>query len=396
MALTPDQTPAAHVRKNNQAYRDDEQARSAMWALAAVTFAYTLVSASCGNVSIALSAWQPGIASLYGGDFGSAHAKDYGASIGSCGYADIPVTAWPFLSIAALPTTGQGYLTGPVQGCGTCYQLTCVDDGPSFNGKCNPGSAEQSVTVQSVDVCPECLPNQFDVQAQTFGRIAPEFNGRIAMQYRRVTCTPDQNIMVRVDGNFNGAWLRVFPYGLAGSGGVQSVSIRSTGSTGSWQTMTNKFGAAWESYSQPPHPSDLQISTDDGQTAVLEGIITDGASGYLTSNVQLSSTPPAWQPTVYVTDFNPTVQPGSTSTAVISQPLGSGAQVQSGQCCDQCFDINFAFSTFSCQQQKAFGHCNATYLTRPVKQQDATLEGLDINQGYCSKTCGRCRCADDE
>lgn len=183
------------------------------------------------NVSVALSAWQPGIASLYGGDFDSPHAKDFGASIGSCGYADIPVATWPFLSIAALPTTGQGYLAGPAQGCGTCYQVTCVDDGPQFNGKCLPGSAGQSVTVQVTDVvfccpwaclsafqlmltarrfaqmvdsCPECQANQFDIQAQTFGRVAPEANGRMAMQYRRVTCTPDGNIRVRVDGNYPG------------------------------------------------------------------------------------------------------------------------------------------------------------------------------------------------
>ena len=103
------------------------------------------------NVSIALSTWQPGIASLYGTDIGTPGATEYGATIGSCGYADIPVTTWPFLSIAALPTTGQGYLAGPAQGCGICYQLTCVDDGPQFAGKCNPGSTEQSVTLQITD-----------------------------------------------------------------------------------------------------------------------------------------------------------------------------------------------------------------------------------------------------
>lgn len=103
------------------------------------------------NVSVALSTWTPGIASLYGGDVGTPEAKEYGASIGSCGYADIPTASWPYLSIAALPTTGQGYLNTPAQGCGTCYQITCVDDGPQFAGKCNPGAASQSVTVQITD-----------------------------------------------------------------------------------------------------------------------------------------------------------------------------------------------------------------------------------------------------
>lgn len=350
-------------------------------------------AASASNVSIALSTWQSGIASLYGGNDGSPAWDDYGAAGGSCGYTSIPYATWPFRSIAALPTTGQGYMAGPAQGCGTCYQISCTDDGPDFAGKCNPGSADQSVTIQITDSCPECQSNQFDVQAQTFGRIAPEFNGRMAMQYRRVTCTPDGNIAVRVDGNYAGAWLRIFIEQVAGSGGIVGVSIRSTSGTGDWLPMTNKFGASWESYSQPAHPSDLQITTDDGQTAVLEGIITDGASGVLESSVQLSSTPSAWAPTVFQTDFNPAVVPGSTSAAVVSQVFG--AQVESEECCDSssCYDINFAFSEFSCAQQKAFGHCNATFLTQPVKQQDATLEGLDIRQGYCSRTCSRCTCA---
>lgn len=103
------------------------------------------------NVSIALSTWQPGIASLYGGDLTTPQAAEYGATIGSCGYADIPVASWPYLSIAALPTTGQGYLAGPAQGCGTCYEVSCVDDGLQFAGKCNVGSAAQSVTLQITD-----------------------------------------------------------------------------------------------------------------------------------------------------------------------------------------------------------------------------------------------------
>lgn len=159
---------------------------------------------SADNVSIALSTWTAGIASLYGGDAGTPAFEEYGTTIGSCGYTNIPYATWPFRSVAALPTTGQGYLAGPAQGCGLCFQITCVDDGPEFAGKCNSGSAEQSVTVQITDSCPECQSNQFDVQAQTFGRIAPEFNGRMAMQYRRVTCTPEGSIKVRFDGNYPG------------------------------------------------------------------------------------------------------------------------------------------------------------------------------------------------
>lgn len=156
--------------------------------------------------------------------------------------------------------------------------------------------------------------------------------------------------------------------------------------------MTNKFGASWESYSQPPQPSDLQVATDDGQSAVLTGVITAGASGVVDSNVQLSSNPASWATVVYQTDYNPAVQPGSTAASVVSRPLGPGTQVESQECCDACFDVNFSGAVYSCADQKRFGHCNATYLSQPVKLQDATVEGLDRSQGYCSRTCGRCQC----
>ena len=243
---------------------------------------------------------------------------------------------------------------------------------------------------QITDSCGECQLNQFDIQAQTFGRIAPEANGRMAMQYRRVTCTPDGNIKVRVDGNYGNAWLRLFVLNIAGSAGVVAVNIRSSGSDGPWSAMTNKFGASWESYAQPPYPSDLQVTTDDGQTALLEAVITEGAAGIIDTNAQVSTTPSIWQPTVFQTNHNPAVEAGSTSTAVVSQSFG--ARVEADVCCDRCFDINFAFAEFTCAQQKAFGKCNETFLTRPVKQQDATLESLDPLIGYCALSCGRCQC----
>lgn len=166
---------------------------------------------------------------------------------------------------------------------------------------------------------------------------------------------------------------------------MTGVSIRSSGGPGPWQPMVNKFGASFETYSQPPQPCDLQITTDDGQTAVLLGIITPGASGIVESNVQLSTTPIQWTPTVIQTSYNPSVQPGSTSTSVVSQSFGAG--VESATCDYSTIDLNFAFATYSCAQQKAFGKCNSTFLNRTVKQQDLTLESYDPTLGYCHATC---------
>lgn len=338
------------------------------------------------SVSTALSSWQPGIASLYGGDIGTAAASEYGATIGSCGYADIATATWPFLSIAALPTSGPGYQAGPVEGCGTCYQISCVNDGSDFNGKCDPDSDEESVTVQITDSCPECAANQFDVQAGTFGRIAPEVNGRISMLYRRVTCTPSGFIQIRIDGNVEMGWLRLWVYGVAGAGGITSVSIRTSSTGEPWLPLTNTFGAAFEVDSQPAYPSDLEISTDDGQTAVIPAVVTSGATGYLATGVQLSSNPAVWT-TVSTTTFNPQVEPGSTSDQVISEALGPGASVESESCDFTTLDINFSQSVYSCQQQRDFGKCNSTFLNRPVKLQDLTLENYDPALGYCHNTC---------
>lgn len=182
-----------------------------------------------------------------------------------------------------------------------------------------------------------------------------------------------------------GAWLRVFAINLAGSAGVTGISIRSSGSAAPWQPLVNKFGASFESYSQPSQPSDLQITTDDGQSIILQSVITAGATGIVDSGVQLSTTPSQWDPSIQTTTFNPAVQPGSTSTAVISVPFGT--KVESASCDFTTLDVNFAGATYSCAQQKAFGKCNSTFLNRPIKQQDLTVEGMDPGLHYCHSTC---------
>lgn len=128
------------------------------------------------------------------------------------------------------------------------------------------------------------------------------------------------------------------------------------------------------------------LTTDDGQSAVLAGIITLGAAGVVGSDVQLSPTPPVWNPFIFPTSFNPAVEPGSTAAAVVSQPFGG--QIESADTCDlTTLDINFSGATYSCAQQRAFGKCNSTFLNRPVKQQDLTLENYDPRLGYCHRTC---------
>lgn len=49
-----------------------------------------------------------------------------------------------------------------------------------------------------------------------------------------------------------------------GRAAVKQVFIR-TGGSGSWQAMSNSWGAAWEASSTPPAPLDLKVVCDDGE-----------------------------------------------------------------------------------------------------------------------------------
>ena len=137
------------------------------------------------------------------------------------------------------------------------------------------------------------MPDQIDAQALTFNKIAPLINGRIQMQYRRVTCTPPDAAWIRIDGNNGpGLWVRLWIVNVAGSGGITAVNMR--GPDLVQYPMTNTFGAAWEIGSASKFPADLIVSTDDGQQIILFGAVTVGQTGYTQTAVQFISTPTAW------------------------------------------------------------------------------------------------------
>ena len=225
---------------------------------------------------------------------------------------------WPYWSVAALATSNSFHLAGPDLGCGQCFQIQCINDGPTFTGKCHDDWQSNSITVMITDECPECAPDQIDVQALSFDKIAPLINGRIQTQYRRVTCTPPDATWVRIDGNNGpGLWLRLWIVNVAGSGGVTSVSIR--GPDQVQYPMTNTFGAAWEIGSAPQFPADLVVSTDDSQQIILLGAVTEGQTGYVQTAIQFISTPTAW-PTAPVSlqkQCARCVQPLDTQIALI-------------------------------------------------------------------------------
>jgi len=49
---------------------------------------------------------------------------------GSCGYGLLNQDQWPYWTVGALSTSNSFFEAGPLQGCGECFELQCVEDGP--------------------------------------------------------------------------------------------------------------------------------------------------------------------------------------------------------------------------------------------------------------------------
>ncbi len=89
--------------------------------------------------------------------------------------------------------------------------------------------------------------------------------GRIKINYRRIECTPPEDMKVSVmDFVGGGRWIRLAVDDTGGRGQVTQVSVRSSGS-GAWIPMVNKWGAAWELGQAPSPPLDFKFETDDGE-----------------------------------------------------------------------------------------------------------------------------------
>lgn len=297
------------------------QRRSGSFALGAlwVLCSAALLSGVRGNaagVATPLSAWRNGIASVY-------DAPTLGAVIGSCGYGAISQSSYPYWSIGALATSNLFFQEGPVEGCGMCFQVQCINDGSNgegFVGKCNPNWQTNSITFMVTDQCPECQPDQLDLNAAAFQKLAPLVNGRIALQYRRVTCTPQEPVTVRVDANRgSGGWMRLWVMNTAGTAGVAGVSVRTAGTGGPGVPLSNVFGADWETGASPAQPLDVIVTSDDGSTLTLPGAVAASFVGLGAGASNFGQDPTAasaGQVAAAASQQNPPVAAQSTSVAV--------------------------------------------------------------------------------
>ncbi|GAB4819913.1 hypothetical protein N2152v2_006959 [Parachlorella kessleri] len=236
-----------------------------------------------------LSDWQSGFITHYGGkqDGMQASNPSFGTKDvsyeGACGYGSIPKDQYPYFSVAALSPSNSFAQAGPLKGCGQCFQIQCEGD---MSGKdvCQKDSKGKplSVLVMISDVCPECEANHIDVQSLAFAKMANPDIGRIKVTYRRVECAPPESVQVSVlDFAGSNGWLRLNIQDTGGRGAVKTVQVKGSNS-GSWQPLTNSWGATWELSNAPSPPLDFKITTDDGSEVTANGVIKQ--NGGISSN----------------------------------------------------------------------------------------------------------------
>ncbi|KAK9868666.1 hypothetical protein WJX84_011328 [Apatococcus fuscideae] len=349
--------------------------------------------------------WRTGIATNYGGaqDGDSPYSPSYGTSIGACGYGLLDKSQWPYWSVGALSPSNMFYSAGPINGCGQCFEIQCVDSGGQFAGRCN-GNGGESVTIMVSDACPECEADHIDLQALTYNQLGPMALGRIDIKYRRVNCKPPVNMMVDVDSSSGeGGWIRMTVKNAAARAAIKGVALRGSGSS-SWITLTNDWGAdsalrtnlcalkipqkgayllcvptcaRWETPSQPVgSPFDMQVTQDDGQVVTCNGCLQEGTGTFQTSmQFRVVGNDDAADIVSYdgATPNSGSSGSSSSGSGPSSAPAPSSLSSSSGGC-SACPDTP-PNNSYSCAAQKSFGKCGQSWMS-----------------GYCKLTCGQCSC----
>lgn len=127
------------------------------------------------------------------------------------------------------------------QGCGSCYELKCVDD-PKW---CKPGKS--SLFVTATNHCPAggvCSPplHHFDIAKPVFSQIADYTGGIIPVIYRRVPCKKQGGIRFTITGNpyYN----EVLVWNVGGAGDVISLKVKGSKKL-KWTEMRRLWGQRW-------------------------------------------------------------------------------------------------------------------------------------------------------
>lgn len=269
-----------------------------------VLISLSALIAAIGSVTslTPVGGWNAGQASFYGGqpDGMNPNNPSFGTLEGSCGYGLLSKNTWPFWSVGALATGNSFFKSDPMSGCGECFEVQCVEDGPALGprpGSCQKDPTRRNIVIQITDSCPNCSSDQIDIQANTWAKIAnpSPSGGRINMQYRRVECVPPSGLVVAVDntlGSGSNGWIRMQINMAGGTTNVKAVALQSA-SGGPWQECHNSFGASWEVAQKPEPPINVRITNYNGDTVIAHSAISNGRLGDQQTNVQFQVTDPS-------------------------------------------------------------------------------------------------------
>ncbi|EFJ20459.1 hypothetical protein SELMODRAFT_171427 [Selaginella moellendorffii] len=181
--------------------------------------------------------WEPATATWYGSPNGA------GTDGGACGYGSLPNTPYGSDVGAGSPIL---FMNGI--GCGTCFEVKCVD-----GQLCSP----QPVNVVITDECPGgyCSGGRthFDLSGTAFGKMASGSAniqhllaaGVLNVLYRRAPCIyKSQGVVFQVADGSTPFWFETVIRYLDGPGDLATVELQQFGSS-AWQPMSQVWGANW-------------------------------------------------------------------------------------------------------------------------------------------------------
>ncbi|KAF2564662.1 hypothetical protein F2Q70_00017693 [Brassica cretica] len=225
-------------------------------------FAVSLKFCYSQNVTIDDSGWGYAGVTWYG------EAGGAGSTGGACGYG-FAVANPP---LYAMVSAGGPSLFNNGKGCGTCYQVVCLE---------NPACSMRPIRVTITDECPggPCAsePAHFDLSGKAIGALARHGQadqlraaGVLRVVYRRVPCSYRESsyrwstIALHIDAGANPYYIAFVVEYENGDGDLASVEIQPAG--GSFIPMQEMRSAVWKLNSGSALIGPFNIRLTSGET----------------------------------------------------------------------------------------------------------------------------------
>ncbi|KAJ0228689.1 RlpA-like protein [Hirschfeldia incana] len=235
-------------------------------------FAVSLKFCYSQNVTIDDNGWGYAGVTWYG------EAGGAGSTGGACGYG-MAVANPP---LYAMVSAGGPSLFNNGKGCGTCYQVVCLE---------NPACSRRPIRVTITDECPggPCASEEahFDLSGKAIGALAKPGQadqlraaGVLRVVYRRVPCLYRESsysgstIALHVDAGANPYYIAFVVEYEEGDGDLASVEIQPAG--GSFIPMQEMRSAVWKvnSGSALSGPFNVRLTSGESRKVVVaQGVI---------------------------------------------------------------------------------------------------------------------------